>query len=457
MSPSSRNRKVGQQRKELVPSRAPLHTTVRTIALAPAATRNDQPTKPSVDESLGSETAAHVPLVPHETVSEPPISDAGLDAAANVEPLSGLSAEREVSTDAVAPLISARLGGAPAGEPGIVADANHDPSGEAGIETSVSTRVAPGMEASSSESADAYKREPEPEVDGHHGAHRVDHEVDEEPVSSTETEGRDDDSAVAILPQADGIESRLAEIRQILVDHASITAFVQAELIAEWVTKWEEKVGISGQAVRKFRRRGRPEGGIAQAARELPVPGDTDEARRQVIRRAIKIAAIKPDAKLAAKAAGLDKKPTALSQIAKGKTLEAQLLKVRELAERTPKPRRGRDQAGARERESAMTAEIETLKEELARKSERLLALEKDIDELWPVALPEEPNNSEIRADVRLSPDNESILAGLLTKWGEHLQADFISAPVTVRKRFMAEVQRRAADLNTVSMPQAAE
>lgn len=85
---------------------------------------------------------------------------------------------------------------------------------------------------------------------------------------------------------------------------------------------------------------GRPEGGIARAARELPVPGKTVEGRRQYIRRAIKIAAIWDEAKSAARAAGLDNIQSALLAIAYERLLEAQLAKVQEIAARRAQPRR---------------------------------------------------------------------------------------------------------------------
>jgi hypothetical protein len=85
---------------------------------------------------------------------------------------------------------------------------------------------------------------------------------------------------------------------------------------------------------------GRPEGGIARAARELPVPCKTVEARRQHIRRAIKIAGIRDGAKSAARAAGLDNIQSALLAIAAEPSPEAQLAKVQEIVARKAQPRR---------------------------------------------------------------------------------------------------------------------
>lgn len=67
--------------------------------------------------------------------------------------------------------------------------------------------------------------------------------------------------------------------------------------------------------------------GVRNAAREL---GED----RNVIQRAVKIAAIAPEAKEAAKAAKLDDNQSALLQVAAEPTAEAQVAKVQEIAER---------------------------------------------------------------------------------------------------------------------------
>jgi hypothetical protein len=46
---------------------------------------------------------------------------------------------------------------------------------------------------------------------------------------------------------------------------------------------------------------GRPEGGIAQAAREMPASGETEEAKRKTVERAVKTASLAPEAKQAAR------------------------------------------------------------------------------------------------------------------------------------------------------------
>jgi ParB family chromosome partitioning protein len=118
----------------------------------------------------------------------------------------------------------------------------------------------------------------------------------------------------------------------------------RAEAIAEWVRLAEAQVPaevrVCGQVV-VISQVGRPEGGIAKAARCLPVPGKTEQARRKAIERAIKVDKIAPEAKEAARAAGLSDNQSALFAIAHEPTPEAQLLKVEELsASKRARPKR---------------------------------------------------------------------------------------------------------------------
>ena len=85
---------------------------------------------------------------------------------------------------------------------------------------------------------------------------------------------------------------------------------------------------------------GRPEGALTRAARELCVPGSTPTARRKFMERALKIDSIRPEAQSAARTAGLDNIQSALLSIAAGRSVEAQLAKVQEIAARKAMPRR---------------------------------------------------------------------------------------------------------------------
>lgn len=78
--------------------------------------------------------------------------------------------------------------------------------------------------------------------------------------------------------------------------------------------------------------RGRPRGGVADAARNLEMPGKSEHAKRKQLERSAKIAAIAEAAKKAARDAGLDDNQSALLSIAREKGAEAQLAKVEELA-----------------------------------------------------------------------------------------------------------------------------
>ena len=105
-----------------------------------------------------------------------------------------------------------------------------------------------------------------------------------------------------------------------------------AEALVDYLNLASAKVNISGQVGQKGKT-GRPPGGIALAARELPVVGRTVEARRKIIDRAIKINQITPEVKTAAIEARLDNNQRALLKIAKAGGPKAQLRMVAELVE----------------------------------------------------------------------------------------------------------------------------
>jgi ParB-like chromosome segregation protein Spo0J len=75
-------------------------------------------------------------------------------------------------------------------------------------------------------------------------------------------------------------------------------------------------------------------GQIAEAARALVVIGGSEEARRKMVQRATLIDGISPEGKKAARQAGLDDNQSALLTVAREKTPEAQVAKVRERVER---------------------------------------------------------------------------------------------------------------------------
>ena len=64
---------------------------------------------------------------------------------------------------------------------------------------------------------------------------------------------------------------------------------------------------------------GRPEGAITKAARTLPIPGKSQEAREKVARRSLQIDRITEEAKGALKEAGLDDIQSALLEVRRDK------------------------------------------------------------------------------------------------------------------------------------------
>jgi hypothetical protein len=71
------------------------------------------------------------------------------------------------------------------------------------------------------------------------------------------------------------------------------------------LTEVQSGQNVQNESRREDGRGHRQEGGVSKAARELPVSGNTDEAKRKTIERAIKIAGLSDDARAAADAAGL--------------------------------------------------------------------------------------------------------------------------------------------------------
>jgi ParB-like chromosome segregation protein Spo0J len=161
------------------------------------------------------------------------------------------------------------------------------------------------------------------------------------------------DSIDAVCLDGDERHARLWQISENL-HRADLTVLERDEQIAEWLRLIADKGAVSGQVVQKTRS-GRPEGGLSRAARRLPVPGSSEEARRKLVERAIRVDSISPEAKAAATSIGLANNQAALLAVAKEPTARAQVEKVRELANRKPDPRAKR--AGLAERRAGGEAE----------------------------------------------------------------------------------------------------
>jgi hypothetical protein len=133
-------------------------------------------------------------------------------------------------------------------------------------------------------------------------------------------------------------EARLWEAVENLY-RTELTVLEQAQHQAECVRRIAE---VSRQNVPNPKA-GRPEGAIAKAARDLPMKGKTQAARRKAIERGLKIAAISAEAKVAVTKAGLDDNRSALHEIAKIENSEEQLQKVQEIIKRQVKKQAPRD------------------------------------------------------------------------------------------------------------------
>jgi hypothetical protein len=101
--------------------------------------------------------------------------------------------------------------------------------------------------------------------------------------------------------------------------------------MAEWFHLVEEMNPVSEEA--ETRGPGRPEGAKKKAARYLPIPGKTQAAKEKALDRLLKIAAIDPVARLAARDAGLADSHKKLLQMSNEPTPKAQLAKIKALTE----------------------------------------------------------------------------------------------------------------------------
>ena len=231
-----------------------------------------------------------------------------------------------------------------------------------------------------------------------------------------------------VQPNGDDADARMAKIEEIL-DHAATPHLEKCELIGEWVRHAEAKFSISGQVDQKPGA-GRPEGGIARAARELPLPGKSDDARRKFIQRAIDITCIWPEAKSAARKAKLDNIQSALLDIAGERSLAAQLAKVAEIAARKAAPRRkSRAPKGGGSPANAEAGVPQT------GVIDATIPGIQGAGDVLPAA------SDQALSD--LSDEEEGQLAGLKNLWAEsHVlnHDDWLNASVAVRHRFVRDV-----------------
>ena len=113
-----------------------------------------------------------------------------------------------------------------------------------------------------------------------------------------------------------------------------LTVLRQAELVVEYCRLALTPANISGQDGQKSKL-GRPRGGVSEAARKLPL-FRSFEARRKIIRRAVKIAELAPDVKQAVIKAHLDNNQKTLLKIAKSGRVKEQLKLIAKLCMNDP-------------------------------------------------------------------------------------------------------------------------
>lgn len=133
------------------------------------------------------------------------------------------------------------------------------------------------------------------------------------------------DEIEAVFVTGDEIDRRLREISENL-HRNELTVQERSEQITEWVELVGRRAVVSAQLGQKL---GRPESGDSKAARDLNLT-------RQQIQRAKAIASTTPEAKAAAKAAGIDDNQKKLLAVAKEPTPERQVAKVLQFKEPGP-------------------------------------------------------------------------------------------------------------------------
>ena len=158
-------------------------------------------------------------------------------------------------------------------------------------------------------------------------------------VRAAESLGWEDIDAIEV--NLNEIDRRRWEIAENL-HRSELTALERSEHVAEWIRLTEEsdKVrqvdAVSTQVVAKIpehRKRGRPEGGVKAAAREIGV-------NREDARRAVKVASLSDEAKEVAREVGLDDNRSALLEAARApKEKQAEVLRdIAEKKKEKPEP-----------------------------------------------------------------------------------------------------------------------
>jgi hypothetical protein len=134
-----------------------------------------------------------------------------------------------------------------------------------------------------------------------------------------------------LLTTGPAVTTMLARKKSIeeLLRGAAATVLERADGINDWVIINAALATVHDQHEQKPKG-GRPRGGVAEAARKLPLPRYMSEsARCQLVQRCLRIGRIFPRAKDEARLQKLDDNQTALLAIAAEETEEAQVAKAR--------------------------------------------------------------------------------------------------------------------------------
>jgi hypothetical protein len=238
-----------------------------------------------------------------------------------------------------------------------------------------------------------------------------------------------------IFTTVDRNVARMADIEHSLYS-AYLSPLEKAALIAEWLECWRR---VSGQNVQKDQvKLGRPCSGIAQAARVLPVPGKTEDARRKSIERVMRIQSLPAEAKEAAIKVGLHRNQSALLAIAKEESTADQLRKVTELAEKRLSRRR-------RKSGPASSASVDALAPSIAPQQDFELSWEG-----WPGAADHSATEIAL-VEHGLDPAQRLMLEDLVSVFKNAVLPKVISAPDVVRERFVDVLAHVINSLNANS------
>jgi ParB-like chromosome segregation protein Spo0J len=157
-----------------------------------------------------------------------------------------------------------------------------------------------------------------------------------------------------VIEDGDEIDAEMWEIAENL-HRSDLPALDRSEQISRWIElELKQQARATGDVVSgHFDRKpqgGRPEEGVAKAARALNIKGRSDEAKRSNARRAVRVASLTDEAKLVARELGLDSSQKVLLHAASLKTQGQQIAYLKNefnAREQNNKDKANRDQIAA--------------------------------------------------------------------------------------------------------------